>query len=74
MKKVLITGASGGIGLETARLLAAQNYRVTLVARNGAKLNDAKASLAGVGHQIMIADLTDRNDLQKLSDCMLWRC
>ena len=41
MKKVLITGASGGIGLETARRLASQNYRVTLVARNGDKLNKA---------------------------------
>ena len=35
MKKAMITGASGGIGLEVARQLARQNYQVTLVARNG---------------------------------------
>ncbi|MEP6614107.1 MAG: SDR family NAD(P)-dependent oxidoreductase [Mucilaginibacter sp.] len=66
MKKVLITGASGGIGLETARLLAAQNYQITLVARNGAKLDNAKANLVGTGHTVLVADLTNKEDLQKV--------
>jgi len=68
MKKVLITGASGGIGLETARRLASQNYRVTLVARNGDKLNKAVKGLDGSGHTILVADLTDKDDLQKVAD------
>lgn len=67
MKKVLITGASGGIGLETARQLASRNYQVTLVARNTEKLNTAIKSLQGTGHTILIADLTDQEDLQKLA-------
>lgn len=67
MKKVLITGASGGIGLETARRLASQNYQVTLVARNKDKLNNAVASLDGTGHTVVVADLTDKEDLQKLA-------
>lgn len=66
MKKVLITGASGGIGLETARQLAAQGYRLTLVARNEDKLNKAVESLAGAGHTVLVADLTNKEDLQKL--------
>ena len=66
MKKVLITGASGGIGLETAGQLAAQGYRVTLVARNEDKLNKAAKSLSGIGHTIFAADLTNKEDLQKL--------
>ncbi|MEO6521785.1 MAG: SDR family NAD(P)-dependent oxidoreductase [Mucilaginibacter sp.] len=66
MKKVLITGASGGIGLETARRLAAQNYQVTLVARNEAKLNNAVTTLDGAGHTVLVADLTNKDDLQKL--------
>ena len=56
MKKVLITGASGGIGLETARQFAAQGYRLTLVARNEDKLNKAIKSLNGIGHTILVAD------------------
>lgn len=66
MKKVLITGASGGIGLETARQLAAQGYRLTIVARNHDKLNKAVKSLAGAGHTVLAADLTNNEDLQKL--------
>ena len=66
MKKALITGASGGIGLETAKRLASQNYQVTLVARNGDKLNKAVKSLAGAGHTVLVADLTNNEDLQRL--------
>ena len=68
MKKVLITGASGGIGLETARQLAAQGYRLTLVARNEDKLNKAVKNLNGLGHSILVADLTKKEDLKKVAD------
>ena len=36
----LITGASGGIGLELARLCAKGGHDVILVARNGPKLEE----------------------------------
>lgn len=68
MKKALITGASGGIGLETARRLASQNYRITLVARSEEKLNKAVKGLGGTGHTILVADLTNKDHLQKLVD------
>ena len=67
MKKVLITGASGGIGLETARQLAAKGYQLTLVARNEDKLNKAVKNLNGTGHSILAADLTKKEDLQKVA-------
>ncbi|HEX8018640.1 SDR family NAD(P)-dependent oxidoreductase [Mucilaginibacter sp.] len=67
MKKALITGASGGIGFETARQLAQQNYQITLVARNRERLEQALSSLNGSGHTILVADLNNTDDLQKLA-------
>ncbi|MHA4809065.1 SDR family NAD(P)-dependent oxidoreductase [Flavitalea flava] len=66
MKKVLITGASGGIGLEVARLMATKNYQLTLVARSADKLKKAVAELPGSNHSFFVADLTDTTDLDKL--------
>jgi short-subunit dehydrogenase len=68
MKKALITGASGGIGLEIARQLASQNYQLTLVARSEDKLKEAVAGFKTKGHTVLVADLTNKNDLQKLLD------
>lgn len=45
MKTALITGASGGIGLELTRLFAADGYRLVLVARN-------RAALQQIGEQL----------------------
>lgn len=41
MKKALITGGSGGIGLKIAKELSQKGYRVVLVARNEAALKKA---------------------------------
>jgi uncharacterized protein len=57
---ILITGGSDGIGLAVAKLLAAEgDTRVTLVARNEAKLREAVAQLAGAGHDFIAADLSE---------------
>jgi short-subunit dehydrogenase len=56
---ILITGGSDGIGLAVAKLLAAEgDTRVTLVARNEAKLREAVAQLPGAGHDFIAADLS----------------
>lgn len=44
-KIALVTGASGGLGLEFAGLLAKKKYDLVLVARNAGKLNGIKSEL-----------------------------
>jgi len=67
MKKVLITGASAGIGLETAKMLAQKNYQLTLVARSENKLAQAIAELPGKGHSYIVADLTKKEEVDKIA-------
>jgi len=46
---VLITGATSGIGLELARLFAADSYNMVLVARDEEKLNVVASELQDIG-------------------------
>jgi len=57
-KTVLVTGASRGIGLATARRFAELGARVGLVATNAQRLADAAADTSGE-HHVVAADLTD---------------
>jgi hypothetical protein len=52
-KLALVTGASGGLGLEFAKLLAADGYDLALVARSAAKLNEVALALR-VAHEITV--------------------
>jgi short-subunit dehydrogenase len=59
---VLITGASGGIGEELARLFAAHRHDLVLVARNERKLQEFSGELAGahgIQSRVLAADLAD---------------
>jgi short-subunit dehydrogenase len=58
----IVTGASSGIGLEIARLLAADGHHVTLVARDRARLAALAAELRGRhGDEptVIVADLAE---------------
>ncbi len=57
-KVVLITGAARGIGAETARQLAGQGARVSLVGLEPTELQQVAAEL-GEGHTWFEADVTD---------------
>ncbi|HEX3584272.1 MAG TPA: SDR family oxidoreductase [Thermoanaerobaculia bacterium] len=59
-RTALITGASSGIGLELARLFAADKWDVALVARSEGKLNELAAELQrahGIKPRVIAADL-----------------
>ena len=64
----LITGASSGIGLELARLMAADGVNLVLVARSRGKLHDLDASLRNVQVHVVARDLAHPRVPQEIFD------
>lgn len=64
----LVTGASSGIGLEFARLLARDGFRLILLARDNRRLAAAARAIAPVpgGIELMAVDLSDREAVEEL--------
>lgn len=63
----LITGASSGIGAETARQAAQAGYRVALAARSRDKLDSLVAELGGADRALAVScDVTDEAQQQAM--------
>ncbi len=65
-KRVLLTGATGGLGAAMARELALQGAVLVLSGRNEVQLNALAAELAGAGHAVQPADLAEAGAAERL--------
>ncbi len=67
---LVITGATSGIGLTTARLAAKEGAKVVLVARNEKALRDLTDEIIAAGGQAIyaVADVANKGALQAASD------
>ncbi len=63
-KKALVTGGNSGIGFETAKLLKARGYAVTISGRNAQRVADAAKEL---GVEAVVADMANSADVAKLA-------
>ncbi len=69
---ILLTGASGGIGRSIAKLLAEKGARMTLVGRDGDKLNALRQSLANAEkHKLICADLSSAEGIAQIRSAAL---
>jgi NAD(P)-dependent dehydrogenase (short-subunit alcohol dehydrogenase family) len=67
-KTILVTGASSGIGRETAICIAKMGGTLILSGRNKERLSETMAALAGSGHAIIPADLLEEEQIDRLVD------
>ncbi len=58
-RTAIVTGGSRGIGLAIARELAEAGARVAVLARGGARADEAASSLPGEGHMGLACDVAD---------------
>ena len=70
MKTILVTGATDGIGLETAKALAAKGHKLLIHGRSAEKINKTVKLLEGLETRSIIesyqADLSDFDDTRQL--------
>ena len=74
-KTILLTGATDGIGLETAKMLLAQGHTVLLHGRNQDKLNNVQSALneqyPHASTATYVADLSNMAQVQTLAQSVL---
>lgn len=73
-KTILITGATDGIGLETAKILVAQGHNLLLHGRNPAKLADVEIELMGLAAggsiESYVADLSNLQEVEAFASAV----
>lgn len=67
-KKILVTGASSGIGRAAAVYLSGLGARIAGIGRNEARLLETQSMLKGTGHRVICMDLASVQDMSELFD------
>jgi NAD(P)-dependent dehydrogenase (short-subunit alcohol dehydrogenase family) len=67
-KSILVTGASSGIGRQTAISCSNMGARVVITGRDAGRLEETYAKLRGDRHAAVAADLTDAESMGRLVD------
>lgn len=65
-KTILVTGASSGIGRGIAVTCSKMGAKIVLGGRNEIKLNVTLSEMDGEGHVIVVADLTNKDELESM--------
>ena len=68
-ERALVTGASSGIGMEIARILASQNCDLLICARRKKELDDLSKELTkkhNINCEVIVADLTTDKGIDNL--------
>ena len=70
-RKILITGASSGIGRQCAIECSRMGAKIVLIGRNEERLMETYSSLEGTNHIPIVANIIDFNEFDHiLSDCL----
>ena len=64
-KKIIVTGASQGIGRNTAIMLSKLGAQLALVARSEENLKETLSLLEGEGHNYYTLDISELNNIEK---------
>ena len=64
--RILVTGASSGIGRGVAVSCSQMGASVLIVGRNDVRLSETRGMLHGEGHEQFICDLTDTEAVEKM--------
>lgn len=67
-KVVVVTGAGSGIGAASARRFAEEGANVVLIGRTREKLNNTFASLKAGDHLVVVADVSQREEVESLQE------
>jgi len=65
-KTILVTGASSGIGMQTAISISNMGGKLILTGRNKENLKTTLSQLNGEGHNFIVADLLNEDERNKL--------